>query len=312
MQVVRGFNNVCYHITEEERDEWELQKSIGGVFENDGDDILENYIIADRGDYSRRYDKGFSPNVTEFERRFLHEKLHGYVSITDKKKTLYLVDGEKLDIVHYHDYELNDVHAGYELIDFETSLAEKEEKANNSDIQNIIAVILAMIARIQSILDSRGTYPVAKQLFMHNSSQRFLLPSKWYQSGVHNGYDIAVPIGTKVVAPFDCEVYRVFDNNKSMGNAMYIRFNTADGVSWEMRCLHLNEVPVVRKYKKGDEIGRTGNTGMSTGPHLHMDVWRVPINTSLILTKAGVEKYLVDPYAFFLKNVDGIETPDRA
>lgn len=304
-----GFNNICYHITEKERDRLTLAKNIGGVFENDNDDILEFYIIADKGDYSSRYRKTFAPDVTEFERIFLHEKLHGYVSKTDKKKTMYFVDGESYDITHYHDYVLNNVHKGYTLIDmgpYADKLAGVNQK---SDVKALIDSILGVVATIQSKLDKRLVYPVDKELFIHNSSQRFLLPNKIYQSGVHNGYDIACPLNTKIVAPFQCEVYEVFTNHASMGNAMFVKLTTTDGFTWHIRLLHLNAVPKKGSYKKGVEIGRTGNTGMSTGPHLHIDVWRVPIDTSLIKTREGVEKYLVDPYAFFLKYVDDIDTP---
>jgi murein DD-endopeptidase MepM/ murein hydrolase activator NlpD len=65
-----------------------------------------------------------------------------------------------------------------------------------------------------------------------------------------------------------------------------------------MRVLHLSKASIIGWYKAGEVIGYSGNTGDSSGAHLHVDVWNTPIDSALIGTKAGVYKYLLDPLQF--------------
>lgn len=135
--------------------------------------------------------------------------------------------------------------------------------------------------------------PIPDQ-FYTQISQPFLVPNQHYKSGVHNGVDFRCPIGTPVYAPRDGEITRRYLNHASLGVAVYFACEGS-----YLRFLHLSEAKLRGQYKQGDIIGYTGNTGDSTGPHLHVDVWKVPIDTSLIQTKRGVLDNLVDPLLFF-------------
>jgi murein DD-endopeptidase MepM/ murein hydrolase activator NlpD len=140
------------------------------------------------------------------------------------------------------------------------------------------------------------TLPIPKEYF-DQVTQGFLVPNPHYQSGVHNGCDWATPVGTPLVAPCDGEITHRYLNHPALGKAIYF---ACDNESRYIRFLHLSEVAPQGKYKQGDVIGKTGNTGDTTGPHLHCDVWTVPINAGLITTPAGVRKYLLDPLTFFV------------
>jgi len=89
-------------------------------------------------------------------------------------------------------------------------------------------------------------------------------------SSFHKGIDIAGNIGDNVFAAMDGEIIYAEYNDGGYGNLIIIKheddMNTYYG--------HLNEyqVKVGDKVKKGDIIGKVGNTGFSTGPHLHFEL----------------------------------------
>ncbi len=93
----------------------------------------------------------------------------------------------------------------------------------------------------------------------------------------HKAVDIAAQTGTPIIAPANGIVIKV-TYNKRFGNLVVIShvdiFKTVYG--------HLEKVFVKPGdiVKKGDLIGLVGNTGLSTGPHLHYEIWKngKPIN----------------------------------
>ncbi|CRI62860.1 hypothetical protein THIOKS11010002 [Thiocapsa sp. KS1] len=88
----------------------------------------------------------------------------------------------------------------------------------------------------------------------------------------HNGVDLAAAEGTPVYAPADGTVARSgFQKGKA---GYYSVLDHGDGT--QSKFFHLQEAAADAgtAYKKGDVIGRTGNTGGSTGPHLHYELWR--------------------------------------
>lgn len=88
---------------------------------------------------------------------------------------------------------------------------------------------------------------------------------------LHNGLDIAVPEGTGIAAVKSGIVTEV-RNSATYGKL--IRYETKDG--YEVMYAHLSEVlaKVGEMVKQGQIIARSGNTGLSTGPHLHYSVWK--------------------------------------
>ena len=82
----------------------------------------------------------------------------------------------------------------------------------------------------------------------------------------HNGVDIAVPVGTKVRSPWAGKVASVFSNAAGGTQMIVEHYN-----GYKTGYAHLSEW----KAQKGDNVhtGRvialSGNTGNSTGPHLH-------------------------------------------
>jgi murein DD-endopeptidase MepM/ murein hydrolase activator NlpD len=88
----------------------------------------------------------------------------------------------------------------------------------------------------------------------------------------HEGVDFKTPIGSDVVAPRAGTVTRVNWNHAANGNCVEVRFS--DGTL--AKFLHLNEdlVKEGQRVTAGQLLGRSGNTGRSTGPHLHYQLER--------------------------------------
>ena len=82
---------------------------------------------------------------------------------------------------------------------------------------------------------------------------------------LHNGIDIAVPIGTDVLAPADGVVKSVYSTTAG-GRQIVLEH---DG--WMTGYAHLSQqlVSIGDHVAQGQVIAKSGNTGTSTGPHLH-------------------------------------------
>jgi murein DD-endopeptidase MepM/ murein hydrolase activator NlpD len=86
--------------------------------------------------------------------------------------------------------------------------------------------------------------------------------------GFHAGLDFGAKLGTKVYA-HDSGVVTIVGNGGGYGNYIEI-----DHGSYRTRYAHLKQISVSRgqKVSGGTVIGLSGNTGNSTGPHLHFEV----------------------------------------
>lgn len=88
-------------------------------------------------------------------------------------------------------------------------------------------------------------------------------------SQLHKGLDIAAPIGTKIIAPADGKV--IFAQ-KDGAYGLSVEVDHGNGII--TRYAHMSKFGVKRgdKIKRGDLIGLVGNSGRSTGAHLHYEV----------------------------------------
>ena len=85
----------------------------------------------------------------------------------------------------------------------------------------------------------------------------------------HKGVDFSVPQGTPIIAPADGVVEKVAYQAGGAGRYIVVRH----GREYQTVYMHLSK-PLVRagqEIKKGERIALSGNTGISTGPHLHYE-----------------------------------------
>ena len=109
------------------------------------------------------------------------------------------------------------------------------------------------------------------QLFGKTSSSKRL-----YVSGSHSGVDFRAPVGTEVKAMANGTVIGAGDTDlyckgASFGKWVYIDYH--NGLSSTFGHLSVISAKAGDKVKAGDIVGLSGNTGHSTGPHLHVTVY---------------------------------------
>ena len=89
----------------------------------------------------------------------------------------------------------------------------------------------------------------------------------------HAGLDIAVPIGTPVFSPMDGTVRAARTNAVPGRSGIGILVDHANGISTYQGHLSRLLAQVGQQVKAGQQIALSGNTGRSTGPHVHSEVW---------------------------------------
>ncbi len=104
---------------------------------------------------------------------------------------------------------------------------------------------------------------------------------------MHHGIDFAAQVGTPVIATASGVVARV-ENDPVWGRRITI--NHQDG--FRTVYAHLGSVQVGRgrRVRRGDVIGTIGLSGLTTGPHVHYELWR--------------NNKQVDPEDFFFPQVE--------
>lgn len=97
-------------------------------------------------------------------------------------------------------------------------------------------------------------------------------PGKHWSCGYHTGVDFAVPVGTPIYAAKDGVVLEAKTGvtwGGSYGDAVVI--DHGDGIRAIYAHLSKIEVKPKDKVTEGQQIGLSGNSGNSTGPHLHFE-----------------------------------------
>jgi murein DD-endopeptidase MepM/ murein hydrolase activator NlpD len=130
-------------------------------------------------------------------------------------------------------------------------------------------------------------------------------------SKLHTGTDFAAPIGTPVKASGDGVITFIGPKGPN-GNLIKIRHNA----KFETAYAHLHRfskgLRVGSRVKQGQIIAQVGNTGRSTGPHLHYEVQVSGVSVNPMSTKLPTGNPLSRrDLASFKANVTSIQTAWR-
>ena len=99
-------------------------------------------------------------------------------------------------------------------------------------------------------------------------STKYKQLGKWWSKGYHTGVDYAVPVGTDVLAVADGVI-----ENANWGKSYGVQLVQKLDGGWFIYA-HLSKALVKPgdKVVAGQVIAKSGNTGNSTGPHLHAEL----------------------------------------
>lgn len=164
---------------------------------------------------------------------------------------------------------------------------EKEVKAEVVKINGIESERIVLAEKVikepktQILLKGTKELPPKKGTGTFSTPTRGTITSRFgYRWGRnHDGLDIAAPVGTPVKAADGGEV--IFAGT-SGGYGKMIRIDHGAGFVTYYGHLSKINVKVGEKVYKGQVIGAVGNTGNSTGPHLHFEIRKNgnPVNPS--------------------------------
>ena len=134
-----------------------------------------------------------------------------------------------------------------------------------------VGTTVALGAGVASAASSSAHWvdPVKK----YTKSASFAQAGGMWQS-THSGQDFAVPTGTQVVAAHGGTVVKAGGNGAgdgpAYGNAIVIKHG--NGTFSQYAHLSRIDVKIGQVVKTGQKIAKSGNTGNSSGPHLHFEI----------------------------------------
>lgn len=99
----------------------------------------------------------------------------------------------------------------------------------------------------------------------------------------HKGIDFPAPLGTPVPAGADGKIERI-GRNGGYGKYIKIKHNNTYSTAYGHLNDYQKDLKVGSYVKKGEIIGYVGNTGRSTGPHLHYEVIKNKVQVTPLKT----------------------------
>ena len=154
---------------------------------------------------------------------------------------------------------------------------EQELEAHREKLDDRRTAVQKSRADLEKSKDKADTYqaslaktrqsPVAKGRY--NLTARYGAGGGYWSSGIHTGLDFAAPSGTPVMAAASGTVVST-GYEGAYGNRVVIDHGKGVMTTYN----HLSSVSVSpgTKVSTGDQIGRVGTTGNTTGSHLHFEV----------------------------------------
>lgn len=254
----KGYDFVIFHMSKAQQLKWGIQPTLRGASQRDEDFVGEMYLWADELTKRNSYN--------QFVETSLHELRHELCRGTVIKDDTHAV----------HD-KYGTIKGRFSHIDMDGYLPVRKKIAEQlTPIQKLVDSLVARFQRPKPFID--WPYRVTQAFGVKNPIYK--------QTGVHIGSDFAAPSGTVVYAPLNGTLVKTIGKETGIMATLYTHKGT-------YQFLHLSHGAPNGTYVQGQPIGVTGNTGLTTGPHLCVRLWKGEPNIA-ILTKDNVTTYLSD------------------
>jgi len=228
--------------------------------------------------------ENMSVRITELNKAKTTLEAHKAQNNQEKESLLGLKD-------QYDDQQ--SILAGNQANKAELLSATKNEESNYQTLLNnkkaardkLVSEVRDIESQIQFILDpntipKKGTpvflWPLANPYITQYFGYTKFAASGAYGGSQHNGMDLGAPVGTKLIAPLTGTV-RMIGNTDAVPGCYswgkWLLIDHPNGLSTMFA--HLSQIAVSpgQKVSTGEIVGYVGNTGYSTGPHLHYTVY---------------------------------------
>ncbi|MEZ4846801.1 MAG: M23 family metallopeptidase [Bdellovibrionota bacterium] len=154
-------------------------------------------------------------------------------------------------------------YSGIESLELNVDQVHKKAALQEQSLQELYELLKdqhSLLSSTPSVAPVRGIY---------TSGFGYRISPFTGSRSLHTGIDLSAPIGTPVRSPADGVVTKI-ENDAGYGKVLVIShgygFSTLYGHNSKIL------VKVGQKVKRGEQISEVGNTGRSTGPHLHYEV----------------------------------------
>jgi murein DD-endopeptidase len=271
LDILRPGNDLTFRLDKEARHLEEME-----LFIHPGNRVIYRRV----DDTAFDYEEIIIPGI--WEQQMLAGEINGSFYLSAKEAGL--AKGEIAQVTDLFKEQLNfarEIRAGDRFQVIRSQQLVSGEMTGQSRIEGIR--ILRRNRIHSAFLCEDGNYydqdgdSLMRAFLRHPTEKRFRISSSFNPARLHpvtkrvsphNGVDFATPIGTPVIATGDGVVTRAM-SHPFAGNYIEIQH----GGQYVTRYLHLHRMLVKRgeSVRRGQRIALSGNTGRSTGPHLHFE-----------------------------------------
>ena len=123
---------------------------------------------------------------------------------------------------------------------------------------------------VETIIEQQNRFPLA--------ISGYTITSGFIRNGgdYHGGFDVGTPIGTKITFKKDVIFRGNLENPGGYGHYVLVEYNGKGIVLGHLSEQYKGKSKIGETIKAGEVIGKTGNSGKSTGPHLHFHTYQQP------------------------------------